>query len=228
MLSSQPSKNAQAIINYRNITSKNLLLIFTRNPEQGKCKTRLAATVGDETALDIYKFLLEHTVTITQKLDCAKQVWYSEEIWDNDIWDNTVFDKKLQKGDTLGTRMAHAFQEGFAAGYEKIMIIGSDMFDLSQNDFENAFQQLTENDFVLGAAEDGGYYLLGMKIFKAELFKGKDWGTASVLEATLNDLKNETYHILEERNDVDLYEDIKDVEAFLPFLKHIKNDTKTT
>ena len=211
----------QKTIHYSLVQGKNLLLIFTRNPELGKCKTRLAVEVGDKRTLDIYKFLLAHTVKITRNLNLAKKVYYSEEIWENDIWDRAFFDKKLQVGDHLGERMANAFQEGFEAGFEKICIIGSDMFDLDQTDIENAFIALGQKDFVVGPATDGGYYLLGMKALKAELFKDKTWGGETVLEDTLAHLKNEKVHLLERRNDVDVYEDIKDNEAFQPFLKDL-------
>lgn len=200
-------------------TSDNLLLIFTRNPELGKCKTRLAATVGDKVALDIYKFLLEHTVSITQNLNLDKQVFYSEEIWEDDVWDNKSFAKKLQNGIDLGERMSNAFSEGFKAGYKKICIIGSDMFDLSQTNLENAFKKLDEHDFVIGPAEDGGYYLLGMNVFHGQLFHDKAWGTGNVLKHTLKDLEDKEFTTLPTRNDVDLYEDIKDINAFQPFLK---------
>ena len=108
--------------------SKNLLLIFTRNPELGKCKTRLAKTIGDEKALEIYKFLLNHTVTITKALKVVKQVYYSETIWENDIWDNEIYQKKIQNGSDLGIRMKNAFKNGFDDGFEKIIVIGSDMY----------------------------------------------------------------------------------------------------
>ncbi len=221
IINQKENKYDKKTIHFTLASSKDLLLIFTRNPELGKCKTRLAETVGDETALDIYKFLLRHTVSITENLNAAKQVWYSEEIWEDDIWDDAFYDKKLQKGPDLGVRMANAFQEGFASGYERISIIGSDMFDLKQNDLENAFAQLNENDFVIGPAADGGYYLLGMKTFKSELFQNKQWGSGTVLEDTLENLKDDKIAILEERNDVDVYEDIKDDNAFQHFLKHI-------
>lgn len=211
-----------SIVNYNNVASKNLLLIFTRNPQLGKCKSRLAATVGNKTALDIYRFLLDHTVSITKNLSVAKQVWYSEEIWEEDIWNPRFYDKKLQQGEDLGVRMANAFQEGFASGFERIIIIGSDMYDLSEKSLQDAFSALLENDFVIGPAKDGGYYLLGMKTFKPNLFQQKDWGNDTVLRDTLKNLKNKNYHIMDERNDVDLYEDIKDIAAFRPFLKQIK------
>ncbi|MDO6473113.1 TIGR04282 family arsenosugar biosynthesis glycosyltransferase [Maribacter sp. 1_MG-2023] len=222
MLQNNKAVRDEKVIDFTLANSNNLLLIFTRNPELGKGKRRLAATVGDQAAFDIYKFLLDHTVAITKNLYAEKEVYYSEEIWENDIWDNQKFGKKLQVGKDLGIRMANAFQEGFKNEYQKIIIIGSDMLDLSQEDLEEAFKALEKNDFVVGPAEDGGYYLLGMKKFLPALFKNKTWGTETVLKDTLADLKNETTTLLETRNDVDYYEDIKDNDAFAPFLKHIK------
>lgn len=198
-----------------------LLLIFTRNPELGKCKTRLAAKIGNEAALNIYKFLLQHTVNITKDLNVQKRVYYSEEIWMDDIWENGSYEKELQIGKDLGKRMENAFRDGFANGFERIIIIGSDMFDLSLIDLEQAFAQLRKHDFILGPAEDGGYYLLGMKKLKAKLFEDKDWGKPKVFEDTMNSLSGENYALLPSRNDVDLYEDIQDIEAFQPFLKHM-------
>ena len=115
--------------------------------------------------------------------------------------------------------MAHAFQEGFEKGFKKIVIIGSDMYDLNQEALENAFISMNNSDFVLGPATDGGYYLLGMKKWNPKLFKNKDWGQNTVLEDTLNDLKNEKVKLLDVKNDVDVYEDIEHIAAFQPFLK---------
>lgn len=202
--------------------SKNLLLILTRNPELGKCKTRLAHKVGDKTALDIYKFLLDHTVSFTKDLEVTKWVYYSDKIWKDDIWDPKTYHKKLQKGKDLGERMYNAFKEGFEAGFENIIVIGSDMYHLDQHDLENAFSKFNNHEYVVGPAEDGGYYLLGMKALKETLFLNKEWGTDSVLTDTLKDIKSEEVALLDEKNDIDHYEDIKDIKAFEPFLKHIK------
>lgn len=219
----QTKKNVrdEKTIDFHLANSKNLLLIFTRNPELGKCKTRLAAKVGNEAALDIYKFLLNHTVEITKDLNVQKCVYYSEEIWQEDIWDNTIYDKKVQIGTDLGERMANAFTQGFAAGFERIIVIGSDMYDLDPSDLQASFTALEKDDYVIGPAADGGYYLLGMKKYKQELFSNKQWGKDTVLEATMNDLSDEKVAVLAEKNDVDHYEDIKDIRAFAPFLKHM-------
>jgi len=183
----------------------------------------LAATVGDEAALEIYKFLLQHTVDFTKNLAAVKQVYYSEEIWKDDIWNSTFYDKRLQSGQDLGVRMANAFQDGFASGFEKIIIIGSDMYNLNQDDIEDAFSGLEHGDYVIGGAHDGGYYLLGMKKFNPKIFQNKKWGANTVFGDTLDDLDGENIYCKEIRNDVDVYEDIENDEVFYPFIKHIKS-----
>ncbi len=199
--------------------NKNLLIIFSRNPELGKVKTRLADTIGDDSALEIYKFLIKHTVSITEKLNVTKQVHYSVKVRENDIWNNTVYNKIQQFGEGLGERMKFAFQLGFNDGFENIILIGSDMYDLSQHDLEKAFKALNNHNFVLGPAEDGGYYLLGMKKMKSQLFQNKEWGSNIVLEETLNDLKNESLHLLPTLNDIDFFKDVKGIEVFQQFIK---------
>lgn len=198
---------------------KNLLLIFTRNPELGKVKSRLAKTVGDKSALEIYTFLLEKTKDVSLKVNADKAVYYSLKIRNNDIWDENIFQKHQQVGQDLGIRMLNAFQNSFDAGYQKVMIIGSDLHDLSSEIIEKGFVELDKNDVVLGPAEDGGYYLLGMKKLHSELFYNKAWGTASVRKDTLKDLQKVSVHLLEELNDVDVFEDIKDISVFDQFLK---------
>ena len=198
---------------------KNLLLIFTRNPELGKVKTRLAKDLGDQTALDIYKFLLDHTVAITESLPITKEVHYSEKIHENDIWDASIYQKKLQAGEDLGDRMEYAFAEGFKNGYANIIIIGSDMYDITSEELMRAFRELDAKDFVIGPAEDGGYYLLGMRKLKPAIFVNKEWGTSSVLEDTLQDLNQENIALLEVKNDVDYYSDIKEHSAFQQFFR---------
>lgn len=200
------------------VPSGNLLIIFTRNPVLGKCKTRLAKTVGDETALGIYKFLLHHTVSITKDCPFDMEVHYSEEILRNDIWDENIYNKKQQVEGDLGTKMEHAFLSGFKNGYRNILLIGSDMYDLQPKDLKKAFKALKKFEYVLGPSEDGGYYLIGMNFFKPELFQNKAWGTDTVLRDTLIDLKNEHLQLLDERNDIDTYEDIKDIEIFKPYI----------
>lgn len=208
-------------------TSKKALIIFTRNPELGKVKTRLAKTVGDTSALNIYKFLLKHTVEITKNLNVDKYVFYSEEIHKDDSWDSDIFRKRLQNGNDLGARMHNAFVEIFGMGYAMAIIIGCDMFEWDKKDLEMAFDSLKNHHFVIGPATDGGYYLLGMKEPRPELFENKTWGTDTVLKDALASLKDENYILLKERNDIDIYEDIVDNEIFKQFLPLNLNNTQS-
>lgn len=203
-------------------TSNSALIIFTRNPELGKVKTRLAADVGDEAALNIYKFLIRHSIDITKEIRVDKYVYYSDSIGLHDLWDETIYRKRLQSGTDLGIRMQLAFHDLFTEGYEHVIIMGTDMYDLSKDEIETAFNALQTNDIVIGPAADGGYYLLGMNTLKTEIFINKKWGEASVLDQTLKDLTSMKVKLLSEKNDVDYFEDIKDVEAFQPYLKSIK------
>ena len=191
--------------------NKNLLLIFTRNPELGKAKTRLAKTVGDKTALEIYKFLLQKTRDVSLKVTSDKAVYYSVKIRTNDIWDDEIYQKHRQNGEDLGIRMKNAFKDGFNSGYQKVMIIGSDLYDLSPKNIENAFTELNNNDVVIGPALDGGYYLLGMNSLQANIFENKDWGKETVRKDTLENLKDKKVKLLELKNDIDIYEDIIDI-----------------
>ena len=198
---------------------KNLLLVFTRNPELGKVKTRLAKTVGNATALKIYTFLLKRTRDIVVKVSADKAVYYSVKVRENDIWDASIFQKHQQVGEDLGIRMLHAFKNGFKAGYEKVMVIGSDLYDLTAETIENAFIALENNEVVIGPAEDGGYYLLGMNSLEEKVFKNKEWGTETVRKDTLEDLKDKKVFLLGELNDVDVFEDIEHHPAFQTFIK---------
>lgn len=199
--------------------SKELLIIFTKNPKLGKVKTRLAKTVGDEKALEIYKFLLDHTQQITQNLNCEKAVYYSDKINTEDIWDNNIYQKHLQYGKDLGERMQNSFSESFENGYGKVVIIGGDIYDLESNIIEETFKKLDINDVIIGPAKDGGYYLIAMKTTRIDIFKNKDWGTSSVREDTMKDLTKVKVHLLRELNDIDVIEDVNENPVLIHLLK---------
>ena len=201
------------------MSHKNLLIIFTRNPVLGKVKTRLAKTVGDKTALDIYHFLLQKTKEVTKKISCDKKVYYSEKIIEDDLWDQYIYQKKEQYGNDLGERMKNAFNDGFKNNYEKIIVIGSDLFDLESSHINEAFKKLNHNNVVIGPALDGGYYLIGLKKLHPKIFQNKNWGTSSVRKETLKNLEKVDVHLLPMLNDVDVIEDIEHHPAFTKFLQ---------
>lgn len=198
--------------------SKNALIVFTRNPELGKCKTRLAKVIGDKNALEVYKHLLQHTANVSLNVEASRYVFYSETINKNDFWNNNHFYKKLQNGNNLGERMQNAFEELFKLNYEKVIIIGSDLLDLNKTIIENAFKKLDNHDFTIGPAKDGGYYLLGMKKSHPSVFDIKDWGTKTVYKQTISKLIDNSVYVLEILNDIDYVEDLKPYKVFEKYL----------
>jgi rSAM/selenodomain-associated transferase 1 len=189
---------------------RSLLIVFYRNPEQGKVKTRLAATVGDGPALRIYEALCDHTLAITRELSFDRAVFYSETIDSNDRWSADRYLKYVQAGDKLGQRMSNAFQLGFQSGYTAICIIGTDCYELTSDIIADAFARLEHFDAVIGPAKDGGYYLLGLKAFYPALFIDKQWGTNTVFDATCKDFEEMgiSWHQLAVLRDVDNASDL--------------------
>ena len=188
----------------------NRLIIFVKNPELGKVKTRLAQTIGNEQALDIYLRLLDHTKNISAKVAANRAVYYTDFIDTNDLWPENQFRKYLQTGNDLGERMKNAFANAFTEGFEKIVIIGSDCPQLTSAHIEEAFDLLHKHDIIIGPAVDGGYYLLGMSQLILELFTNKVWSSPQVLQQTLADIErlNLSHYLLETLRDIDTEEDL--------------------
>jgi len=186
------------------------LIIFIKNPVLGTVKTRLAKTEGDEVALTIYKDLMDKCKSETLKVDANRYLFYSQEVKE-DNWSQKKFIKKVQSNGDLGDKMKGAFTEVFSDGESKTLIIGSDCYDLTSEIIEEAFETLNGNDIVLGPANDGGYYLLGMKSYHAELFEGIDWSTDVVLKQTIQKARNSKLSVikLEELIDIDNIYDLE-------------------
>lgn len=168
------------------------LLIFAREPVLGRVKTRLAAGIGAEAALAVYRELLARTAAAVAAAQVPATVWLAEApagagaALPRPEWPGRPWRVQPPAG-SLGARMAHAFEEAFGAGAGRVVIIGTDCPGLSAELLTQAFDQLLTHDLVIGPADDGGYYLLGMNRLEADLFENKEWSTATVLPATLAD-----------------------------------------
>jgi rSAM/selenodomain-associated transferase 1 len=144
----------------------------------------------------------------TQYLSCDKFVFYDTKIEEDDIWSATIYHKKVQENGNLGQRMQASFDFLFGLGYQKCIIIGSDLFDLTENIINKGYAALDAKETVLGPAEDGGYYLLGLKKMNPSLFENKEWGTETVLQDTLRNIDPNNLFLLETLNDIDTLEDL--------------------
>lgn len=189
---------------------KDLVIVFAKNIVKGKVKTRLAKTQGDDFAYNVYTRLVDITEKESTQVDSADvHVYFSDQIVP-ERWPNQ--EKFVQQGESLGDRMKHAFQQGFAAGYERIIGVGADLPDLSSEVMREGLNSLTQSDTVFGPSDDGGYYLIGMRTMIPQIFENKPWSTEALLEITRNELNELGYSctLLGTLNDVDTIEDLKE------------------
>ncbi len=193
------------------VLSKNLVIMFVKEPKLGFVKTRLSKTCGEEFTLDLYKcFVKDLIITLKDKeFDFKLCAYPNLELINSAFGD---FDNFLQVDGDLGLKMQKAFEEKFEEGYEKIVLIGSDTPHISNNIINNSFKELENSDIVLGPSLDGGYYLIAFNknTFYEEVFKDISWSTNIVLKQTLQKLHAKNVHFLNKLNDIDIIEDLKD------------------
>ena len=117
-----------------------------------------------------------------------------------------------QEGGGLGSRMQHAFTQTFAAGYHRAVIVGTDHPSLPRTFIEEAFERLeSDDDIVIGPAEDGGYYLLGMREAHPLLFEEMEYGHGTVFDETMQRIGKTAARagVLQPWYDVDRPDDLK-------------------
>jgi hypothetical protein len=187
--------------------SKNLLIVFVKNIILGKVKTRLAKTIGDVGAFNIYYELFSITERESKKVSVDRNIYFSDVIipfkWENDV-------KFVQDGEDLGERMKNAFQHGFNNNYDNIILIGSDLPNISKEIIVSGFDSLQKSDVVFGPALDGGYYLIGLSKMNTSIFDNKPWSQSTLLDVTLQELSDQkiSVSLLKSLNDIDTYEDL--------------------
>ena len=161
--------------------------------------------IGDEKALEVYRLLLHYTRQVTLPLNCRKFIYYADGIMEHDSWTDPGYTKRQQFGNDLGQRMENAFKELFEQGFKRVLIVGSDCYQLRSSIIEGAINLLDAHGVVIGPTYDGGYYLLGMNHFIPKLFKDKAWSTAQVCEQTIANLNElfQSFTLLEKLHDVD-------------------------
>lgn len=199
------------------------VIVFVKNPEPGKVKTKLAKDIGDTAAADAYKQLLQHTHDELLKIDADKFVFYLGDVNRLDLWENTLFYKQVQHGIDFGERMQNAFAFLFQLQYEKVLMIHSDSPQLSSHHLQKAFDLLKSNDVCIGANTNGAYYLLGLRSFYAPFFINKEWNSQTVYSSTLEDVAEAGLTVAT----VDQLRVVDTVNDWLE-LKHLLNDQKTS
>ncbi|CAH1784196.1 unnamed protein product, partial [Owenia fusiformis] len=179
---------------YRASKEPKALCIFSRYPQPGKAKTRMIPLLGKDGAAKLQIIMTERMVEQCSDLkQCASQMWYNGgsraqmQYWLSKTGGDLNYIEQI--GNTLGDKMANAFRHNFKRGKSKVVIIGSDIPDISDAIIEEAFSTLDVDGhhMVIGQARDGGYYLVGLHVsalplLDAGLFEGMEWGTSAVFQ----------------------------------------------
>jgi rSAM/selenodomain-associated transferase 1 len=162
------------------------LIVFVKAPRPGTVKTRIAQTAGAERACAIYRDLV---ATVLQRIFSIRgtQLRFAPDDAEEEIkpWLRDDWIAAPQGAGDLGERLQRAFAESFAAGAERVVIIGSDCPEAAAKDVRNAWKELKSHDVVIGPAVDGGYWLIGLREPRPELFRAIAWSSDQVLGQTL-------------------------------------------
>jgi rSAM/selenodomain-associated transferase 1 len=197
--------------------SEPLLILFIKAPEQGRVKSRLAAVLGADMALELYKdFVLDTLGAIGQAALPFRIFFHPPEAEDVvTAWLGSGRRYLAQEGRDVGERMERAFRRVFARARERAILIGSDIPDLPSAILRDAALALERNDAVIGPALDGGYYLIGFRRdrFLPDVFRGVTWSGPDVFDRTMQVLRqnSRSVHILPFWRDVDTTRDLLDL-----------------
>jgi rSAM/selenodomain-associated transferase 1 len=202
------------------IMAQNLVIMFAKHPEPGRVKTRLAAELGDAEAVRVYRACTELVIAAVARggineYAVAIACWPPEKINEMRQWLGPDARIITQQGHDLGSRMHHAFTEGFAGGHKKISIIGADCPAVTRELLAQALAMLDSAEVVIGPAADGGYYLMGLRRSIHALFEGIAWSSELVCRQTLAICSrlHLTYALLPVLRDIDRADDLEHYRA---------------
>jgi rSAM/selenodomain-associated transferase 1 len=200
--------------------------LFVKSPSLGEAKTRLARDIGAARATVIYRALVEHQ-SAEIPVDWRVAVYFAPSNAGEDM--KTWLAPRLQKGTRfvpqcdgdLGQRLVTAMRREFDNGSERVYLIGGDCPALSRDYFDEADRALSDNDIVLGPAQDGGYVLLAIKGPHEILFRDIAWSTPAVLQQTLAAARRQTLSVclLRPLVDIDDAASLTDQSKIFPFLR---------
>ena len=190
------------------------VILFVKYPEKGRVKTRLSAGLGNEITQNLYKCFVSDLIgTLEKKRYTFKIAFYPPGSNKKIIsWLGPEHSYIPQVGGDLGERMETAFKETFLEGFNEVLVIGTDIPDITPSLIDKAFEVLKSSDAVIGPCFDGGYYLIGFrkKTFLSDTFKGIQWSTEGVFKDTMGVFMKKGYkvHVLPKLRDVDRIDDL--------------------
>jgi uncharacterized protein len=187
------------------------VLVLAKTPVPGKVKTRLCPPCTPEQAARVAAAALEDTMTaVVSAYRCL--------VVEGDHPAPEGWDRRPQRGVTLGERLAHAFADTRIDGVPSLLI-GMDTPQITAGILEAAAAELGRADAVLGLAEDGGWWALGLRDpSHAEVLRTIPTSTSDTGRLTLEALQDRGLRVaaLPVLRDVDTYVDAREVAALCP------------
>lgn len=165
------------------------IVYFVKYPEPGQVKTRLAREATPQLAAEFYRtFAADKLAELARTPGTDLIICFDPPDREMDMRDwlgPGIYEP--QRGADLGTRMESALAHAFVQGYERAVLVGSDVPGLTPEVVRDGLDRLNESTAVLGPAEDGGYYLIGFHRdgYVPEVFQGMTWSRNDVLEKTM-------------------------------------------
>ena len=190
---------------------KNRIIFFTRVPKVGTTKTRLYDFVSPDTAVEIQKKLMKKNYNVLKECGEEIVVYHDGQSIDDKLMENILENREFsyQVGETLGDKMYNAIDEELKTS-DKVILLGSDIYNLQENMIHDAFEKLDEYDVIINPSVDGGYFLIGMKKAIKEVFDLPSYGDNTVLENLLTVCNEQklSYYLGEAGLDIDTKEDL--------------------
>ncbi|MBE9043926.1 TIGR04282 family arsenosugar biosynthesis glycosyltransferase [Pleurocapsales cyanobacterium LEGE 10410] len=191
------------------------LIIFSRYPEPGLTKTRMIPALGAAGAAQLQREMTEHTLNTAKSVQSSRNITIEIHFAGGNKqlmreWLGKDIQYIPQVAGDLGHKMQSAFERAFSLNHQRVVTIGIDCPDIDSVILNKAFDSLQTQDLVLGSAEDGGYYLIGLNRSIPQLFQSIDWGTERVFNQTkdIADRINLSLHKLPTLSDIDRPEDL--------------------
>jgi hypothetical protein len=188
------------------------VLLFAKAPRAGLVKTRLAREIGAPQALDVYR-RVGRAVADRLAARYAVTVWFDPAGAEAEMrrWLGDAPTFRPQPAGDLGQRLQHAVAWHFAEGDAPVVVVGADVPRLTAEHVAEAERRLGRHDVVIGPAEDGGYYLIGLTAPVPEVFRDMPWGSADVLRLTVGRCRERDLRVavLETLRDVDTATDVQ-------------------
>ncbi len=169
----------------------NTIIIMAKVPTAGTVKTRLEPTLTPEQCAELAECFLLDTLSKAESLQNQIIIAYTP-IEKRDVLLKILPMQKTfieQKGTTLGDRMFHAFQFAFSQNADTVVMIGTDSPTFPPDFIERAFKNLKKTDAVLGKTEDGGFYLIGLRTLRKEIFENVEWSSPNTFRQTVRNIK---------------------------------------